>query len=341
MRFLLCSFVPFILLASLHDQTALPNYSVLKTENGDAYLASLNQLADQGYRVVAVSKYTVLRLDAAPPDTYRYLRLEVKGGPAQYTNWINEQGAHGYRWLPRTNLLEKAPHPRNYEYRNSPHGALGPSKNHDLFSVAIEGYHPVGIVAFSHAIGAATFEEYFEREIGQRDASSQKPGFIQIADAMRADAVLKRVSEFAQQGYRFLAPHQSNKGGGIAVMMQRCAEDCHGRYDYRYFDAKDVAQVEHDLNAFGSEGFRVAAAALASRPHLLERDTREKHAYSYRILNPTEAESLQASLNTAGQEGYAPVGFVWHSGVWAAEGFLVLEKEATAAAAPQAGPQSQ
>jgi hypothetical protein len=338
MRFLLRFLVPFILLASLHSQTALAKYSVLKTENGDAYLATLNQLAYQGYRVVAVSKYSVLRLDAAPPDTYRYLRLEVKGGPVQLTNWINEQGAHGYRWLPRTNLLEKAPHPRNYEYRNSPHGALGPSKNHDLFSVIIEGYYPAGIVAFSHAIGASTFEEYFERELGQRDSSSQKPGFIQVADAMRADAVLKHVNEFAQQGYRFLAPHESNKGGGIAVMVQRCPEECAGRYDYRYFDAKDGAQVEHDLNAFGNEGFRVAPAALTSRPHLLERDTREKHSYSYRILNPADAASLQTGLNSADQEGYTPVGFVWHSGVWTAEGFLVLEKETTAA---QPQPQSQ
>ena len=336
MRLLLGSLASFILLASLHSQTPLAKYAVVKTENGDAYLTSLNGLADQGYRVVTVSRYTVLRLDAAPPDTYRYLRLEVKGGPAQFTNWINEQGAHGYRWLPRTELLEKAPHPRNYEYRNSPHGALGPSKNHDLFSVVLEGYHPAGIVMFSHAFGAGTFEEYFERELGERDPSLPKPGFIQVADAMRADAVLKHVNEFAKQGYRFLAPHQSNKGGGIAVMMQRCSEDCFGRYEYRYFDAKNAEQVEHDLNAFGNEGFRVAPAALGERPHLLERDRREKQAYSYRILNPVNAASLQTSLNSTDQEGYTPVGFVWHTGAWTGEGFLVLEKETTAAPAPQA-----
>jgi len=341
MTLLLRSVVPLILAAFLLGQNALPKYSVLKTENGDAYIASLNQLADQGYRVLAMSKYTVLRLDAAPPDTYRYLRLEVKGGPARFTNWINEQGAHGYRWVARTDLLEKAPHPRNYEYRNSPHGALGPSKSRDLLSVAVEGYHPVGIVFFSHAIGAATREVYFERELGRRDAPSDTSGLIEVADAMRADNVLKHVNEFAKNGDRFIAPHDSNKGGGIAVMMQRCSEDCAGRYEYRYFDAKDEAQVEHDLNAFGNEGFRVAPAALVSRPHLLERDTREKHTYSYHVLDPADAASLQTALNSQDQDGFTPVGFVWHSGVWTAEGLLVLEKETTAAPAPQPEPRSQ
>src|ERR1700741_4130364 len=87
----------FLIAATLHDQTAPAKYSVLKTENNDAYFTQLNQLADQGYRVLAVSKYTVLHLEATPPDTYRYLRIDAKGGPAQFTNWINDQGAHGYR----------------------------------------------------------------------------------------------------------------------------------------------------------------------------------------------------------------------------------------------------
>ena len=133
---------------SLHAQTKLPKYAVLKTEGGEAYLTSVNQLSEQGYRLIVAGKFTILRLEATPPDTYRYLRLEVKGGPAQFTNWVNEQGAHGYRWLARTGLLEKAPHPRNYEYRFAPHGGLGPSKGAQLSSLIEEGYRPLGIVYF-------------------------------------------------------------------------------------------------------------------------------------------------------------------------------------------------
>ena len=325
-----CSLL-LIMIAPLQAQTDATKYLVIKTEDGDAYFASLNRFADQGYRILTTSKYTLLRRDATPPDTYRYLRLEVKGGPTEFTNWINEQGARGYRWIPRTSLLEKAPHPRNYEYRNSPHGALGPSKGRDLSSVVAEGYQPVGIVVFSHALGAVTKEVYFEREVGKRGASSGST--IEVSDAMRAGNVLKHVNELGKQGYRFLAPHDSNKGGGIAVMMQKCSDDCAGRYEYLYFDAKDVVQVQKDLNTLGTKGFRVAPASLDSRPHLLERDTRERRTYSYRAIDSPDATSLQRALIAADQEEYTPIGFVWHSG-WTAQGFLLLEKDTTAASVP-------
>jgi hypothetical protein len=115
--------------------------------------------------------------------------------------------------LARTGLLEKAPHPRNYEYRFAPHGALDPSKGAELSSLLEEGCRPVGIVYFSHAIGAATKEMFFEHEVGQSAYASHLPpgSEIQVADAMRVGNVMKRVHELAKQGYRFLSPHDSNK----------------------------------------------------------------------------------------------------------------------------------
>lgn len=334
MKSLLRSLVLLILIASLQAQNNLPKYSVLKTEYGDAYLASLNQLADQGYRVLAVGKYTILRLEATPPDTYRYVRLERKNGPAQFTNWLNEQGARGYRWLSLTGLLEKAPHPRNYEYRTSRHGALGPSKGSELSSMVEDGYRPGRPVFFSQ-YGMHTQEMYFEREVRQLAGAAPQASSatVEVADAMRADHVMKRVDELAQQGYRFLGPYQSKKGGGMAVMMGKCLEDCAGRYQYRHFDAKDAVQVERDLNALGKDGFRVLPAALGERPHLLERDTHEKLTFSYRALEPSDAANLQQSLSSADQEGYTLLNFVWHTG-WSARGFLVIEKAATASPTP-------
>lgn len=341
MRNLRRSLVLILFAGWLYAQTSLPRYSALKTESSEAYLASLNQLADQGYRVLAVSKYTVLRLDAAPPNTYRYLRVELEGGlrhpgPSELTNWVNEQGAHGYRWMPRLALLEKAPHPRNYEYRNSPHGAFGPSRSNQLSSMVEQGYRPVGSIAFSHALGSATWEMFFERDLDQSaPAPTPYPGTsIAIADAMRADNVMKHVDDLAQKGYRFVSPQNSYKGGGIAVMMEKCSENCAGRYQYHYFDAKDFAQVERNLNTLGKDGFRVVPAALTSRPHLLERDTHAKQTFSYRALDPADAASLAVALNAADQEGYVPLDFVWHVGFSSAHGFLVLEKETTASAPP-------
>ncbi|HMK23992.1 MAG TPA: hypothetical protein VK466_16780, partial [Terriglobales bacterium] len=156
---------------------------------------------------------------------------------------------------------------------------------------------------------------------------------IAIADAMRADNIIKQANDLARKGYRFVAPHESNKGGGIALMVKKCPEDCSGRYEYRYFDAKNVEQVERDLNALGKDGFRVVPSALQQRPHILERDTKAKQAFTYRALDPADASSLEHLINAADAEGFVPLDFVWHAG-WTAQGYLVLEKETTASANP-------
>jgi hypothetical protein len=322
----------FLLAAALHAQTARPKYTVLKTENGDAYYTKLNQLADQGYRVLVVSKYTVLRLEATPPDTYRYLRIEVKGGPAQFTNWINDQGAHGYRWRSGTGLLEKAPHPHNYEYSTAGRSKYGSSRAADLSAMVEQGYRPLAPIAFEHALGQPTGEDFFERDLDQ-PASPQVPypgTAIAIADGGRAGTVMKRMNDLAQKGYRFDGPHNLQRVDYMAVMMEKCPEDCSGRYEYRYFDAKSQEQVERDLNALGKDGFRVIPTGLTWRPHVLERDTRGKQTFVYRVLNPTDAADLEQHLNAPDAEGFAPLEFVWQRGFSTVQGFLVLQKEITA-----------
>ena len=70
-RFWMCLFLAL----SLHAQTsAPPKYTVISPKQGEDFLATLGQLSDQGYRVIVGGKYLILRLDATPPDTYRYAR---------------------------------------------------------------------------------------------------------------------------------------------------------------------------------------------------------------------------------------------------------------------------
>ncbi len=312
----------------------LLKYRVLKTEDKDAFLDRVNQLSDLGYRVLIEGKFTILHLEATPPDTYRYQRVEPQGGPARFSNWLNEQGARGYRWLSRTALLEKAPHPKNYEYRNSLHGAFGPSKHGELSSLYEEGFRPVSAITFAMPLAGSTQELYFEHELGQPAyASPFPPGTeIEVADAARIGNVMKRVDDLAAQGYRFLGRHASSKGGGIAVLMERCS-DCSARYQYRHFDARDAAQLDRELNSLGKDGFRVLTATLPGRAHLLERDTHAHRGFTYRVLDAKDGIAIESALNTADTDGYTPLNFVWHSG-WTADAFLVLEKETTAAATP-------
>jgi hypothetical protein len=325
-----------LLAATLRAQSPPPKYAVINTKNNEAYVARLNQLADQGFRVLIVNKYTVLRLDAAPPDTYRYLRLEVKGGPVEFTNWINDRGAHGYRWRSGTGLLEKAPHPRNFEYSTAPHSKLHLSRPSDFSTMVEQGYRPLDPISFQHSLGPSSSEVFFERDLDQPAPPQPRyPGTaIALAEGQRAGTVLKGMAELAKRGYRFGGPHETNAAAYMAVMMEKCPDECSGRYEYRYFDAKSRAQVERSLNAFGKDGFRVIPSGLTRRPHVLERDTRAKQEFVYRVLDPIDAADLEQHLNAADNAAFVPLGFVWHSGFSTAQAFLVLEKEITASANP-------
>jgi hypothetical protein len=324
-------FILFLLAAPLHCQAPPNQYTVVKIENGEPYINRVNELADLGYRVLFVTRYTVLRRDATPPDTYRYLRVEVSGGPKQFSNWINEQGARGYRWVPRTGLLEKAPHPRNYEYQYR-HPA---AKANELSSLVEQGFQPLQTTYFSHSIGPSTPEMFFERDLdAPGPAATPDVGKnIAFSDAMRSSNVMKRVDELARQGYRVRGPHPSAKGGGVSLLLEKCQPECAGRYQYRKFDVKDVAQLDTELNALGKDGFQVLPASLEGSLYLVERDTRDTKKFSYHVLEPADLPALELALNAAAQQGFEPVQFVWHVG-WTAHGFLVLQKEITDATAP-------
>ncbi len=324
------------------EGAGLPSkYKLLKAGAADAFVSDLNAAADKGYRLIAAGPFYVLRLESAPPETYRYIKIAEGGGPVKFLNWLNEQAARGYRMVPFSGVMEKAPHPRNYEYVSAGHTAMGdPVKASALSYLVGQGYVPLQPAAFSGLLGSYSAEFLMEREVGAKPKTPVTvPDQIQIADAMKADNVMKHVDEDAKNGYRYVGPYVSRKGGGIALLMEKCDESCGGTFDYRYFDAKDTAQMERDLNANGKEGFRVIAAGLRQRPHIMERKTGDKTTFAYRVLTTKDKELAEAekALNAAAEEGFVPLGYVWRIG-WTAEGYLILEKATAASPAVSAAP---
>jgi hypothetical protein len=320
----------------------------VKADKPGQTVAALNALADQGYRLISPGRMFILRLEAAPPDTYRYMAMDKKGGPVQFLNWLNEQGAHGYRWVlsAGADVMEKEPHPRNYEYASpSPHSFhFSPAKTDELSSLVIQGYHPVGLAWFSLYVGSPWREVFFEREIDAKSdpVRTREGRQIEIADAMRAGNVMKHVDELAKDGYRYLTPYVSQKGGGLAVMMHKCGQDCGGPFEYRYFDVHDTGQLDKELNEQGKEGFRVVPQALMMRPHVLERAAAKTETYAYHVLPLKDPMALEQELNGNEQAGYAPVGYVGRSGMWTAEALLLLEKVSMVSPTPQgASPAAQ
>ena len=75
MKTLLRFFVPCLLILSLHAQTQ-PKYAVLKTDNKDTFLDTVNQLADRGYRAF----------------TYRVLASKDAAQLEQGLNAANQEG---------------------------------------------------------------------------------------------------------------------------------------------------------------------------------------------------------------------------------------------------------
>jgi hypothetical protein len=337
-----------LLACSLTAQVAPPlKYKVLKSGKPQQTVAALNALADQGYRLILPGGMFILRLETAPPDTYRYVAADKKGGPVQFLNWLNEQGAHGYRWMPRlgADVMEKEPHPRNYEYASpNPHSYhFGGAKKDELSSLVSQGYHPVGLAWFSLYAGSPWREMFFEREMDAK-SNSVRTGEgkeVEIADAMRAGNVMKQVDALAKNGYRYLGPCTSQKGGGLAVMMQKCGQDCGGPFEYRYVDVHDMGQLDKELNEQGKQGFRVVPQALMTRPHVLERAAAKTETYAYHVLPSKDSVALEQELNGKEQEGYEPVGYVGRSGMWTAEVLLLLEKVSIVSATPKGSPPAQ
>ena len=313
-----------LLTASLLAQVAAPaKYKVAVPAHENEILPLLNGLAEQGYRLVAMGPAAILKLEPPASGHYQYDLVAHQRDPDKFFKALNEQGEQGYRWVPFSPLTEKSPQATKYRYLKAPHGQFGPAKAPAISSAEAEGFRPVSVVYFEQII-RGQFELVMEQEAQSTKNASLGP--LEIVDAMREEGVMKHVDELAKQGYRFVSPNVCSRGGCLGLIMEKCAPGCGGPYEYRYFDAKNPAQAEQDLNALGKDGFRIVPAALRTKPHLLERDPNSKQAFSYRVLEAKDVAGLEKAVNDADREGYEPVGYVGHIHMLVPDFYLVLEK---------------
>lgn len=301
------------------QNSPLPKYRVIKGYPPRDNAAAINAAADQGYRLLFAYNFVVMRLEATPPDTYRYAPLPRSGEPASL-NALNQQGALGYGWSERADILEKQPHPRNYEYR-MPEGFTGKALDRSREALLDQGFQVV------RDFGASAM---LMHEIGSTLPGTH-PKRVRLADALRKDNVMKNVSELAAQGYRYRSPALSKRGGGKAVAMEECDATFSGPFEYRSFDVKDGEQLERDLNALGHDGFRVAPKSLAWTPHLAEHSTRQSQVFVYRVIPASGDSTMEESLNELDRDGFIPLGVAYVG--WNLRPYLVLEK-ATVSATP-------
>jgi hypothetical protein len=301
------------------QDVSLPKYKVVKGYPPNEAAAPMNAAADQGYRLLFAARLAVMRLDAAPPDTYRYLPIPDAGGQASLLNALNQHGALGYGWREESDVLEKAPHPRNYEYKTL-EGLAKKSRDRSYQSLLEQGFH---------VVAERGFGPVFMREVGETH-SAEPPNPVRVVDAFRTSNMMKDIAELAARGYRYRGPEVSRKGGGKAVSMEKCDSACRGPLEYRAFDVNNSRQLEKDLNLLGRDGFHVVPRSLACSPNLAERPAKHEQSYSYRVIDVADEKATEQSLNAADRDGFVPLGFAAHVG-WNVHVFVVLEKATVSA----------
>jgi hypothetical protein len=316
MRHTITTCLLWLMMIPLTGQNAtLPKYRVMKSSSIPGAIASLNQAADQGYRLLLeVGRFAIMRLDAAPPDTYRYLPFREDSGRASLLNGLNQEGALGYKLLEFAPVLGKEPHPRNYEYSVT-QGIKKKVRDRSRASLLEQGFHPVAEVLAG---------EIFIREIGDTQAAARSKQ-VRVAKASRTGKLMKEINKLAGQGYRYCSTGPC-WGSGSGVAMEECCSTCGGPFQYRSFKIDTSVQLDHELNALGREGFQIVPKSLKSEPHLVERPAVHARSFAYRVFEISDERTAEQFLNVGDLDGFVPIGGTVHAG-WK-HTFIILEKSA-------------
>lgn len=291
----------------------LPQYRVVKSWPVKQAIPALNEAASQGYRALLLGKLAVMRLDTEPPEIYRYMAIPDAGIFATFMNAVNQQGAFGYRWMANAELMEKEPHPRNYEYETI-EGFKASTRDQSRRSLVQRGFVSVGAFntrpIFMHELDSAP-PAHPERQSKFLDMASEKKTF-------------KEITKLAQQGYRYIGPDYPANGYGLR--MEICDESCGGPFEYRKVEVKDVEQLQGDLNKAAKKGFRLVPSSFVWPPELLERGPDHTPRFEYRVGSADDATATEQFINAGDRDGFVPVTFAAHVG-WTVHAVVILERK--------------
>ena len=290
----------------------LPRYRVVKSWPVKQDIPALNEAASQGYRALLLGKLAIMRLDTQPHEIYRYMAIPNAGIFATFMNAVNQQGAFGYRWMENAELMEKEPHPRNYEYETI-EGFKAGTREQSRRSLMERGFVSVGTFAtrpiFMHQLDSAS-PAHPERQSKFVDMASEKKAF-------------KDITRLALQGYRYIGPDYPDNGHKLR--MEICDESCGGPVEYRKVEVKDAEQLQGDLNDAAQKGFRLVPRSLLWPPELLERGSAHTRGFEYRVGSADDATATEQFVNAGDRDGFVPVAFAAHVG-WTVHAVVILEK---------------
>ena len=295
------------------QSATLSRYKVLPGSTAKNAAEQWNGVAGQGYRFLFEGRLAVMRRDAEPPDTYRYLAVPDRNLRNTFLNALNQQGAFGYGWVKGAQMLEKLPHPHVYEY-TVVEGIAAKKRKDSRDELLAQGFVPVG------RFGTVPI---YMRDATVDPSPTGADHEKRVLQQPTQDRLRKEIDKAAALGYRFGHVELTDSGEGVVM------EASDAVFEYLSFDVKDAAQLERALNDLGASGFRVVGESLAHSIALAERGPDHRMAYTYKVVEARDAAALEEFLNSADQDGFTPVGFAAHIG-WTATVFIVVEKASPA-----------
>jgi hypothetical protein len=302
------------------QSTSLPKYKVVRGNPPEKAVPEMNAAAHQGYRFLLGAQLAIMHLDTAPPDTYRYLPAPETGYRNDLLNQLNLQGALGYGLLKETKILEKEPHPRNYEYAFI-NGFTKKAQDQSKDALLAQGFQLVGF--FGN-------EPLYMREIGKTEPA-QKLAPLRMVRASSKRNLLKNISKLAGENYRYRSNADPGANSVYGVTMELCSAEDGAPFEYRAFEVGEAAQLEQQLNALGQEGFRIVAESLRQPPYLAERLANHAQKFAYRVIGATDASTTENFVNVGDRDGFVPIAFAAHVAL-TVHLHLILEKAVPASA---------
>lgn len=149
----------------------------------------------------------------------------------------------------------------------------------------------------------------------------------------------KEINEAADAGYRFAAVMGGQTGFGgseVVIIMQRSAEDQKGRFGYKLLATTKTSTMQKEMQEAGDAGYEykgqtVYRSLLGGKEAVVilevDKDSKERPSYEYRLLATKKTSTLQKEMAEAGAAGYEFVGLtVADTGIAGAEVISILRK---------------
>jgi len=256
----------------------------------------------------------ILKHDDAGPRTYRFVDTMREG---TFVSELNVAGSQGFRLIfAKFSGISDV-------------GALVQQKDGKRFTYSVVSGADAGAKALTEsskrgiALAAVLGESIIlEEQLGAAETLTSRQRDYRIVATIRDSTLEKELKQAAAEGFRAIAAGPSGESPIKTVVMERDVGASQTALEYKAISSASARNLEHQLQAAGAEGFRIAVSPMPKDEGLfvLHRTPSTSERFEYRMARP-EKLTVNDLMLAAEADGYRPVSFT--------SGFLVFERPIT------------